>query len=375
MLTLGAMEMSYWEKQTWFSNIDFTVIGSGIVGLNCALGLRARFPKAKIVVVERGILPQGASTKNAGFACFGSMSEILDDLNHHTTAEVCKLVEKRYKGLKLLRERLSDKAIGYKAYGGYELFSENEALYQTCMAKVPEINSLLKPVFKTPVFRLKANTNGFQNIQEKIIYNAFEGQIDTGKMMQALLKKAHSEEILILNNIEVLAFQEQPDCVHVQTSIIDFKTAKLFVATNGFAAKLIAEDVKPARAQVLITKPIKNLRIKGTFHLDKGYYYFRNINNRILLGGGRNLDFKTEETFDFGQTDVVKTTLKQLLKTVILPDTPVEVAYFWSGIMGVGATKKALVKPLSDRVFCGVRLGGMGVAIGSQIGEELASLA
>ncbi|KFB01313.1 FAD-dependent oxidoreductase [Mangrovimonas yunxiaonensis] len=369
------MEMSYWEKQTWFSNIDFTVIGSGIVGLNCALGLRARFPKAKIVVVERGILPQGASTKNAGFACFGSMSEILDDLNHHTTAEVCKLVEKRYKGLKLLRERLSDKAIGYKAYGGYELFSENEALYQTCMAKVPEINSLLKPVFKTPVFRLKANTNGFQNIQEKIIYNAFEGQIDTGKMMQALLKKAHSEEILILNNIEVLAFQEQPDCVHVQTSIIDFKTAKLFVATNGFAAKLIAEDVKPARAQVLITKPIKNLRIKGTFHLDKGYYYFRNINNRILLGGGRNLDFKTEETFDFGQTDVVKTTLKQLLKTVILPDTPVEVAYFWSGIMGVGATKKALVKPLSDRVFCGVRLGGMGVAIGSQIGEELASLA
>ena len=58
--------------------------------------------------------------------------------------------------------------------------------------------------------------------------------------------------------------------------------------------------MQPARAQVLITKPIKNLQIKGTFHLDKGYYYFRNIDNRILFGGGRNLDFKTEETSEFG---------------------------------------------------------------------------
>ena len=57
---------------------------------------------------------------------------------------------------------------------------------------------------------------------------------------------------------------------------------------------------------MLITKPIKNLHIKGTFHLDKGYYYFRNIDDRILFGGGRNLDFKTEETTEFGQTEITQ---------------------------------------------------------------------
>ena len=31
--------------------------------------------------------------------------------------------------------------------------------------------------------------------------------------------------------------------------------------------------------------------------------------------------------------------------------------------MGVGSKKEAIVKPLSEHVFCGVRLGGMGVAI------------
>jgi hypothetical protein len=42
--------------------------------------------------------------------------------------------------------------------------------------------------------------------------------------------------------------------------------------------------------------------------------------------------------------------------------------------MGVGNQKKAIVKPISNNVFCGVRLGGMGVAIGSLVGKELAEL-
>jgi len=73
------MQLSYWEIKNWFTNVDFTIVGSGIVGLHAALALRDRFPSAKILVLEKGILPQGASTKNAGFACFGSISEIIDD--------------------------------------------------------------------------------------------------------------------------------------------------------------------------------------------------------------------------------------------------------------------------------------------------------
>jgi hypothetical protein len=39
------------------------------------------------------------------------------------------------------------------------------------------------------------------------------------------------------------------------------------------------------------------------FHLEKGYYYFRNINDRILLGGGRNLDFEGETTTSHDTTE------------------------------------------------------------------------
>ncbi|WP_044401073.1 FAD-binding oxidoreductase [Lacinutrix sp. Hel_I_90] len=368
------MNLSYWEIKSWLTNIDYTIVGSGIVGLNCALQLKIRFPKANILILEKGILPQGASTKNAGFACFGSLSEIIDDLKTHSEQEVIELVKKRVNGLQRLRQNLGDKTIDYQQLGGYELFAENEALFEHCLAQKEHINNLLKPVFKASVFSLKENVFGFENIKKDYSFNQFEGQIDTGKMMEALLQKVLSKGIKILNNVFVKRFSEDHNAVKIETDQFSFSTSKLLIATNGFASVLNIPEVKPARAQVLITKPIKNLAIKGTFHLDEGYYYFRNINDRILFGGGRHLDFKAEETTVLLQTKLVQNKLEELLKTTILPKTPFEIDQRWSGIMGVGNQKKPILKQLSNHVYCGVRLGGMGVAIGSLVGEELANL-
>ncbi|TVZ58366.1 glycine/D-amino acid oxidase-like deaminating enzyme [Flavobacteriaceae bacterium MAR_2010_105] len=369
------MNLSYWEIKSWCSNIDYTVIGSGIVGLNCALQLKAQFPKANIIVLEKGMLPQGASTKNAGFACFGSLSEILDDLDSHSEKEVFELVNKRVMGLEVLKQTLGVPTIDYQRHGGFELFrNEDTQAFEDCMARKQTINQLLEPIFKADVFSIKPNSFKFKNIKEQYIFNQFEGQIDTGKMMEALVSKVQSQGIKILNNCHIEAFSEELNRVLVKTNAFEFTTSKLFIATNGFAKQLLDEPVKPARAQVLITKPIAGLHIKGTFHLDKGYYYFRNIDNRILFGGGRNLDFKTEETTEFGETQIIQNKLEELLKTTILPETKFEIDHRWSGIMGVGEQKRPIVKQLSNHVYCGVRLGGMGVAIGSIIGKELAQL-
>ena len=369
------MNLSYWEIKSWLTNIDFCIVGSGIVGLNCALHLKEKYPKAKVLIIEKGMLPQGASTKNAGFACFGSLSEILDDLKTHTEDEVIQLISKRVNGLKILRQTLGDKAINYQQLGGYELFLDsNKELFESCISKKESINKWLKPIFKDHTFSLKDNIFNFDNINGQYIFNQFEGQIDTGKMMEALIEKAHSKGIKILNNTQVEEFSEETTSVKIRTNRFEFSVSKLCVATNGFASQLIHLNVKPARAQVLITKPINDLKIKGTFHLDKGYYYFRNIDNRILLGGGRHLDFKGEETTEFNQTDYIQNTLEHLLKSTILPKTPFEIEHRWSGIMGLGNQKKAIVKPIGKHVLCGVRLGGMGVAIGSLVGKELAEL-
>jgi glycine/D-amino acid oxidase-like deaminating enzyme len=369
------IQLSYWEIKNWFSNVDYTIVGSGIVGLHTAIRLRERFPEAKILILEKGILPQGASTKNAGFACFGSVSEIISDLKSHSEEEVIQLIQKRYLGIQLLRKNLGDEAIDYKPFGGYEVFlKEDEAFYNDCISKIPFINDIVRPLFKSEVYSKTLDRFDFKNTFEYLIFNEFEGQIDTGNMMQALLKKAIQNDILILNNQTVTEHQELNDGVEIVTNEVTFKTKKLLFTTNGFASELTQNQVKPARAQVLITKPIENLHIKGTFHLDQGYYYFRNINNRILFGGGRNLDFESETTTSLETTEIIQNRLQDLLKNVILPNTPFEIEHRWSGIMGIGNSKKPIVQQISNHVYCGVRMGGMGVAIGSLIGQELADL-
>lgn len=369
------MNLSWWEIKNWFTGIDFTVAGSGIVGINTALRLREKYPDSKILIVEKGPLPQGASTKNAGFACFGSLSEIVDDLNTHTEEEVISLIQKRWDGLRLLRKRLGDTVIDFKPHGGYELFLKEETSgYEDYLRKIPFVNDVLRTLFRNDVFIKETDRFGFKDIHDYLIFNPYEAQIDTGNMMQALLREAAVNNILIVNGQTITGYQEKTDSVEVALDNFSFTTKKLLFATNGFAGSITNGAVKPARAQVLITEPIPNLDIKGTFHIDRGYYYFRNCGNRILLGGGRNLDIVGETTTELAQTERIQNQLEQLLNEVILPGTDVAIAHRWSGIMGMGSHKKPIVEQLSNHVYCGVRLGGMGVAIGTVIGQELADL-
>jgi glycine/D-amino acid oxidase-like deaminating enzyme len=46
----------------------------------------------------------------------------------------------------------------------------------------------------------------------------------------------------------------------------------------------------------------------------------------------------------------------------------------WSGIMAFGEDKNPIIKKESDTIVVGAKLGGMGVAIGSQVGKQLAEL-
>ncbi|TAI47654.1 NAD(P)/FAD-dependent oxidoreductase [Flagellimonas allohymeniacidonis] len=371
------MNLSYWEYNSWLTDIDFTIVGSGIVGLSSALFLKEKYPTAKVLVLEKGILPQGASTKNAGFACFGSVSEILSDLKNHTEQEVVDLVNQRRQGIKLLREILGDKELGYQQLGGHEVFLEKDTeLYDECLEKVPYINSLLEPVFGSHPFKVHDNKYGFDKVENSYISHQFEGQLDTGQMMLGLLKNCVSKGVLLLNDVEVQNIEDTGPYVSIITQHFDVRSKKVLLATNGFARQFLKEEmIQPARAQVLITEPVPDLDIKGTFHLDEGYYYFRNVDNRILLGGGRNLDFKGEQTTELKETKLIQDALEGLLKEVILPRREVNIAHRWSGIMGVGPQKKPIIKPISDHIFCGVRLGGMGIALGTLVGKKLAEIA
>ena len=371
------IDLSYWEKES-FLNYDVIIIGSGIVGLNAAIHLKKSTPSLKIMILERGLLPAGASTKNAGFACFGSISELIVQEETCEPEKLASLIERRWKGLLKLRNLLGDKTIDYQCLGGYELFKkEHRFLADTCVSKIEHYNYLINDIIGSNAFSISNNkikAFGFESI-ETLIENRYEAQIDSGKMMFALIQYAQQLGISIFNNCEVDRLLQETDGSHLITKNATFFCKRLILTTNAFIKELLpGADITPGRGQVLITKPIKNLKIAGTFHYDKGYYYFRNINNRILLGGGRNLNFKAEETTAFGQTEQVQSALEHLLKEVILPTTKYEIDYRWSGIMAFGKTLEPFIEEIKPNIFCATRCNGMGVAIGAQTGEDVANL-
>ncbi|MFZ6051168.1 NAD(P)/FAD-dependent oxidoreductase [Halocola ammonii] len=370
------MNFSYWERESFLGDIDFAIVGSGIVGLSTAIYIKDKHPRANVVIFEREMLPTGASTRNAGFACFGSVSELLDDLDNMSEEELLNLVSMRYRGLKNLESLLSADAIDLKMTGGTEFFSpEQEDLFERCEQKINYFNALLESEIGKDVFSvIKPKRFPFRGFQQAI-YNPYEGQIDTGKMMSALLKCANGRGIKVYNGAKIASFEDCKSKVKLEVSDRNFEARRLIVTTNGFASQLLEEvDVQPVRNQVLITEPIENLSWKGIFHIERGYFYFRNVGNRVLIGGGRHLQEEQEATDKFGLTDNIQSELEKILYKQILPDgSETKVDMRWSGILGVGSSRKVIIERISPRVLCGVRLGGMGIAIGSLIGKQLAN--
>lgn len=372
--------LSYWERETFFKNFDVAVIGSGIVGLAAALRLKDLEPQLNIAILERGVLPAGASTRNAGFACFGSMTELLDDIAHFGEEQVLAVVEKRWRGLQRLRALVGDEQLDFQMLGGYEMFTDDEEeIFQQCRDRIPDFNQKIGAIAgHGEVYKIvddQLPRFGFRGVRH-LILNQPEGQVHTGKMMAALLHIAESKGIKIFNGIAIRRMEDSSQGVELETDAgWTLRVPRILVAVNAFARTLMPEtDVIPARNQVLITHPIPGLSIEGCFHYDRGYYYFRNIDGRILLGGGRHLDNAAEQTAEFGSNELIRSALVQLLKTVICPGKPVEVDAWWTGILGLGSVKKPIVERYSPNVVIAVRLSGMGVAIGTLVGQEGAEM-
>ncbi|MEO1712600.1 MAG: FAD-dependent oxidoreductase [Bacteroidota bacterium] len=374
--------LSYWEVDTFFRKTDILIIGAGIVGINAALRIKRARPSWKIKVIDRGGIPAGASTRNAGFACFGSPTEILDDLLLQSENEVFETVERRYRGLLALKQELSLDVLQYEACGGSEVFSaEDTETYERCLDHLSFLNQRVQPITGLPETYLpdprllaKQGMPGFSHL----IQNQAEGGIHPGSMMQALLQKAQSAGVDFLFGTAIETIKVEKEGVRVKTANFgEMFVERVLVANNGFSRHLLPElKVQGVRNQVWVTEPIPGLSIRGCFHYDRGYFYFRNIGNRLLIGGGRHLDRAGESTTEFGESPVIQSALRDLLQLRILPKkmgVP-NIDFQWSGILGVGEGKAPIIRKLDDRLVVAVRLGGMGVAIGTLVGQDAGKL-
>jgi Glycine/D-amino acid oxidases (deaminating) len=375
------MQFSIWEKESFYAPKDVIIVGSGFAGLWCAYYLKKRKPKLSVAIVDRGIIPAGASTRNAGFACFGSLTELLQDAQKNGEEKMLQLVEMRYRGLERITKVFGKKQIDFERCGGYELFTEKDQVNETAIQEdIKRLNHLLRAITNEKhTFSLapeKISRFGFKHVTH-LVENKAEGYLHSGKLCQALLQEVQSMGVTVLPGIAVTGHEKQGDTIVLHTQQhIPLQAGQVVFCTNAFTRKLLPElDVVPARGQVLVTAPLDNLPFKGTFHYQEGFYYFRDLGNRVLLGGARNCAFEEETTEEMVTTEKIQGVLEHFLAEYLLPGVPFTITDRWSGIMGMGSEKMPILKEVSPQVFCAVRMGGMGVALTPVIGERVAEMA
>jgi gamma-glutamylputrescine oxidase len=368
-------DFSFWEYETYHTRWDVCIVGSGINGCSTGIDILERNPAAKVLMVDRWFIPLGASTRNAGFSCFGSPSEILDDVSSIGEDAAINLINKRWNGLKKLRNRLENSNAQYETTGGYELYHTSE--YETIYPRLPYLNDLMeeaigiKEVFN-PVI-IPEGIRGFSNA----INNSLEGQLHPGYMMEYLKQKYLELGGTLWTGLNIERIEDDGHHILLKSKLaIPVEARHVIVTTNAFVKDLLPDlDVHGARNHVLVTEPIPNLSWKGCFHYDKGFYYFRNVGNRILLGGARNRDFNTENTDHFGSNDIIVEALEDFLYEHLADKESCKIEFRWSGIIATGRAKGPIIKSISPRLSVGVRCSGMGIALASLIGEELAEMA
>src|SRR5258708_6107538 len=398
---MSMTSLSVWERESFFAPADIVIAGSGFVGLWSAYYLKKSAPHLSVTIVERGIIPTGASTRNAGFACFGSLTELVADSRKMGEDAMLELVEMRYKGIKRIAKLFSDKDTGLERYGGYELIAglpEAAEELPSYPAEVPSgsqtgpftdvnelrsnidwLNRKLKKIVKQQkVFQLqndKIPEFGFAGVQH-LIANKAEAQLHSGKLCQALLRLVQSMGVTVLNNIEIKGYEKMNGHLVLHTDQpFTLTTSQLLVCTNAFARQLLPQlDIEPARGQILVTSPIDQLPFKGTFHFEEGYYYFRDLGDRVLLGGARNKAFAAEQTDEMTITDSIQEELERFLRETILPGRNYHIEHRWSGIISMGGDKQPIIRHINDHAFSAVLMSSIAVALAPMVGEKIASL-
>lgn len=351
---------------------DVTIIGAGIVGLSTAISIRTKFPEATVTIFEKGSSARGASTKNAGFACFGSVSELMMDIDSMGVEKTMEIVSMRLNGFKILKSRCGTESLDYQQSGGVELFrKDDKKLKEMCFNNIDTLNTMIQEFHGVKnVFKL-SNHRYPGYFDPTSVFNPYEGVLDPVKMIMTLHRMCMRLDVRIFYGVDIEKIVPSYD-QFITRDKIEVRYRRLVICTNGFSLKLFSDiPLVPARNQVLITKPVNTSLPYSGFHMDRGYIYFRRIGDRILLGGGRHIDMENETTSEAGVTEKIQSHLQKILED-IQPGASENIDMWWSGILGVGPEKSPIIEKMSDNITLGVRLGGMGVAIGSWMGDVLA---
>jgi gamma-glutamylputrescine oxidase len=347
---------SYWESELpprpvagdLPGKVDVLIVGAGFMGRWLA---RFMSPSRRVLVVERDGFSYGASTRNAGFLTCGQVSEMLQDARHAGTDAVIETFLQRREGIAIVRREFPGIDTPCGSFDYDDLTTEKR-----------ELAKLLNEAAGEQVYSTR-HCN-FGGAAREAMFNAADGAVHPVRLLNMLRESATDAQF----EFGVTARQVGGGKAVLETpgGTLEVAYGRAFICVNGFAVDLDpSTEVVPGRGQVIVTSALETETANALGYLNAGYDYFRFVDGRLLVGGGRDRFTAERGTRELEPTREVRDYLAGVAAR-IAGHEDFTVDYHWAGIMGFvggehlgGSPRRAL----DDRTEVVAGFGGMGVAL------------
>ena len=367
---MDARRYSYWEldlppeplpPRNLPPRVDVLIVGAGFMGRWLAYFLGKLKQPPRTLVIERDRFSYGASSRNAGFLTCGQISEMLADAATAGEAAVIETALARLRGMEIVRREFPDFDIAPCGSTDYDEVTD------AGRALAAKLNAAIgREVYSERAARLG-------NDVRPAIFNAADGALHPVKLLRLLQGRAGGAGFEF--GVTALHLGDGQAVLESPGGKFEVKYGRAMICTNAFAADFdTSSDVMPGRGQVLVTSKVHTRTDQTLGYMHKGYDYFRFVDGRLLIGGGRH-QFATENgTQELTPTAEVAAYLRAQAALVIGHDDW-QVEHHWAGIMGFkggghlgGNPRKRL--DAHTEIIAG--FGGMGVALAPVYAEQIA---
>jgi gamma-glutamylputrescine oxidase len=352
---------------------DVVVIGGGLCGTSAAYHLAQM--GVDVVLLEGRKLAQSASGRNAGFLLQGTAERY-----NRAVALMGRDRAKRIHGWSLDNHRLMAEAIeaesiacSYQRRGSLQLAGSDLEV-----AELEESATMLREDgFSAVSLQQEALSPALQRAGFSMgVHMPADGELHPARFVRGVGAAAVRHGARLYEDSQVTALDAScPGEVRVETARGAVNAAIAIVATNARAGELLpffADKVDPVRGQMLATAPGPRL-FDCPIYANHGYDYWRqDEEDRVILGGWRNLDPDAEVGHEERVNDEIQAKMVAFLGSM---GVQAPVTHRWAGIMGFSRDGLPMVGPVPGTAgaLAGVGFTGHGFGFAFLAGKALAT--
>ncbi len=354
---------------------DVVVIGAGYTGLSAALRLAKQ--GASVVVLEQHHLGWGASSRNGGQVLTGLKHGVVDLIRTHSKEKAQALFQASLRAITCVEDLIASEQIEcqYVRSGHLEA-----ACKPAHFRALQETQAVLAQEFDHPTTLLApAELPGElgSSFYHGALLDERSGSLQPAQYVLGLAQAARRSGAILVEQTAAQALRRTPGGFEVQTGRGVVRCQHVFVATNGYTARLTPQfqrRILPIGSYIIATAPLSPElaqrllpRRRLVFDTKNLLYYFRlSPDNRMIFGGRAAFFPSTPAT-----TRTSARMLQQDLGRVFPELAGALIEYAWGGTLGVTMDLFPHAGCL-EGVWYAMGYAGHGVAMATYLGQQMA---